>query len=71
MTDRERVREALYEALGPEGCGTACDDAEITEDEEGFSLRLCGFLEPWRLGKTPEEAVSSLRGLSRMGFGPG
>ena len=71
MRERDEVRETLFEVLGPEGCGIVCEDAEILEDEQGFSLRLCGFLEPWRLGATVGEAGAALRRLSGMGFGLG
>lgn len=30
---------------------------------------LCGFMEPWKLGTTVEEAGASLRKLGSMRFG--
>ena len=70
MDEQRQIRETLLEILGEEGCGITCeDDAGIFQDEEGWKLMLCGFMEPWKLGTTVDEARATLRGLGSMGFG--
>lgn len=70
MDDHQLIRETLFEILGEEGCGITCEDnADILHDEEGWKLMLCGFMEPWKLGATVEEARASLKELGSMGFG--
>ena len=70
MEGERQIRETLYEILGEEGCGIACtDDADIFYDEEGWKLMLCGFMEPWKLGATVEDAGNALRNLGSMGYG--
>jgi hypothetical protein len=32
-------------------------------------MMLEGFMEPWKLGQTVEEAQASIKEYSRMGFG--
>jgi hypothetical protein len=63
------LRKTLLDALGEEGCGVACDEADIVEGEQGWTLNLCGFMEPWQLGKSEAEAEASLKGLASMRFG--
>ena len=69
MDEREDIRKYLYELIGDEGCGVSCGEAEIYRDEDGWKLRLEGFMEPWRIGATLDEAKSSLRDYARMGYG--
>ena len=70
MDDQRKIRETLIEILGEEGCGITCeDDADILHDEEGWKLMLCGFMEPWKLGATVDEARAALRDLGSMRFG--
>ncbi|MGC8491284.1 MAG: hypothetical protein ACP5SH_06060 [Syntrophobacteraceae bacterium] len=70
MEDERRIRETLYEILGEEGCGISCEeDADIFHDEEGWKLMLCGFMEPWKLGATVEQARASLKDLGAMRYG--
>ncbi len=70
MDDQQKIRETLFEILGEEGCGITCEDnADILHDEEGWKLMLCGFMEPWKLGATVDEARAALRELGSMGFG--
>ena len=70
MDDQRKIRETLLEILGEEGCGITCeDDTDIFHDEEGWKLMLCGFMEPWKLGATVDEAGATLRELGSMGFG--
>jgi len=59
----------LKDVIGEEGCGVSCEDAEIFEDEEGWKLMLEGFMEPWLLGKTVEEAKAMIKEYASQGFG--
>jgi hypothetical protein len=70
MDDQSAIKTTLFEILGEEGCGVTCeDDAEILHDDEGWKLRLCGFMEPWKLGGTVEEAKTTLKEMGAMRFG--
>jgi hypothetical protein len=69
MSDREKILEALMDILGEEGCGVSCEEATIFQDDEGWKMMLEGFMEPWKLGQTVEEAKSSIREYASMGFG--
>ena len=69
MGDHEKILEALMDVLGEEGCGVSCEEATIFQDEEGWKMMLEGFMEPWRLGHTLEEARTNIRAYSRMSFG--
>ncbi|MEW6664434.1 MAG: hypothetical protein AB1512_04330 [Thermodesulfobacteriota bacterium] len=71
MEDKRELMEYLFQVVGEEGCGVSCDDAEIFQDQEGWKLMLCGFLEPWLLGKTVEEAKSRIKEYASQGFGLG
>ena len=69
MNDRAEIVKFLYDVIGEEGCGVSCSDAEIFEDEKGWKMMLEGFMEPWYIGKTVEEAKTSIREYASMGFG--
>ena len=69
MGDREKILAALMDALGEEGCGVSCEDATIFRDDEGWKMMLEGFMEPWKLGQTVEEARDSIKEYAGMGFG--
>ena len=69
MRDREKILAALMDVLGEEGCGVSCEEATIFMDDEGWKMMLEGFMEPWKLGQTLEEAKTSLREYASMGFG--
>ena len=69
MGDREIILTELMTALGEEGCGVSCEEATVFRDEEGWKMMLEGFMEPWKLGQTLEEAKASIREYARMGFG--
>lgn len=69
MSEREDINRYLYELVGEEGCGVTCDNADIFYDEEGWKLMLEGFMEPWKLGKTVDEAKTSLKEYASQGFG--
>jgi hypothetical protein len=69
MDDREIILSELMGILGEEGCGVSCEEATVFQDEEGWKMMLEGFMEPWKLGQTVEEAKASIREYARMGFG--
>ena len=69
MGDREKILGALMDVLGEEGCGVSCEEATIFRDDEGWKMMLEGFMEPWKLGRTVEEAKARIKAYSRMGFG--
>jgi hypothetical protein len=67
--ERTELLEFLRDVIGEEGCGVSCEEAEIFEDQEGWKLMLEGFMEPWLLGKTVEEAKARIREYASQGFG--
>lgn len=70
MDGSQDIRNALFEIMGAEGCGVTCeDDVDIFHDEEGWKIMLCGFMEPWKLGMTTDEAKATLREYGSMHFG--
>ena len=69
MNDKEKIRQILMDAIGEEGCGVACEEATIFKDDQGWKIMLEGFMEPWPLGHTLDEAVNSIREYAAMGFG--
>lgn len=71
MTEKEEILNFLMEIIGEEGCGIACEEAEIIKDKTGWKMFLEGFMAPWYIGKTVEEAKSSIKEYASMGFGLG
>ena len=69
MDDQEIILDALMQVLGEEGCGVSCEQATIYMDDDGWKMMLEGFMEPWKLGHTLEEAKARIREYGRMGFG--
>ena len=69
MSDKEEILEELMGVLGEEGCGVSCEEATIFKDEDGWKMMLEGFMEPWKLGQTVEEARTSIKEYAAMGFG--
>jgi hypothetical protein len=67
--EREELLEFLRHVVGEEGCGVSCEEAEIFEDQEGWKLMLEGFMEPWLLGNTVEEAKARIKEYASQGFG--
>lgn len=67
--DQQEILNALFEALGEESCGMTCCAPEVFEDENGWQLLMEGFLEPWPLGRTVEEAKAAIHEYTHMGFG--
>ena len=69
MSDREKILAALMDVLGEEGCGVSCEEATLYMDDEGWKMMLEGFMEPWKLGHTVEEAKTRIKEYGQMGFG--
>ena len=69
MDDRDIILNALMDVLGEEGCGVSCEEATVFQDDEGWKMQLEGFMEPWKLGQTVEEAKASIKEYAKMGFG--
>ncbi len=69
--DKQRIFDLVYEIVGEEGCGSACTASEIFQENGEWKLFLCGFLEPWPLGRTFEEVESRLKEYTDQGFGMG
>ena len=71
MTEKEEILNFLMETIGKEGCWVACEEAEIFKDQTGWKMFLEGFMEPWYIGNTVEEAKNSIKKYASMGFGLG
>ncbi len=69
MNDRDTILSALMDALGEEGCGVSCEEATVFQDNDGWKMMLEGFMEPWQLGQTVEEAKARIKEYAKMGFG--
>ena len=69
MSEKGELLDELMAVIGEEGCGASCSEAEIFHDEEGWKMMLEGFMAPWNLGATVEEAKSAIRQYAAMGFG--
>jgi hypothetical protein len=71
MNEKSEIMESLMEVIGEEGCGVACKEADIFHDEEGWKMKLEGFMEPWKLGHTLAEAKKNIQEFAKMGHGLG
>ncbi|NLJ28180.1 hypothetical protein [Desulforhabdus amnigena] len=69
MSDVQEIRETLMDVIGEEGCGVSCTEADVFHDDEGWKMQLECFMGPWKLGKTVEEAKTTIKELGSMGFG--
>ncbi len=69
MSEQGEILAYLHEVVGEEGCGVSCEEADVFKDEDGWKMKLEGFMEPWKLGDTVEEAKKSIREYASMGFG--
>ena len=66
MEEDREIRSYLIETMGEECCEGSCDMADIFRDEEGWKLNMCGFMAPWKLGKTVEEVKARIREYAPM-----
>jgi hypothetical protein len=69
VDEQHDIMKFLLKAIGEEGCGVSCSDADVFLDEDGWKMMLEGFMEPWFLGKTVEEAKARIKEYASMGFG--
>ena len=69
MNGRDEILRFLLDTIGEEGCGVSCQEAEVFEDDQGWKMMLEGFMEPWYLGRTVEEAKARIQEYADMGFG--
>jgi hypothetical protein len=67
--EKEKIYDLLYEIVGEGGCGAACTEAELYQQDGEWKLFLCGFMEPWSLGRTLEEVETRLREYAGQGAG--
>ncbi len=69
MSDKGEILTQLMDTIGEEGCGVSCSEAEVFEDDQGWYMRLEGFMSPWYLGRTVQEAKMRIKEYAAMGFG--
>jgi len=69
VSEKDQLMQALMDAIGEEGCGVSCEEATIYKDSEGWKMMLEGFMEPWNLGATLQEAKAAIKEYASMGFG--
>lgn len=43
MEEKEEILNVLMKAIGEEGCGVSCEEAEVFKDEEGWKMFFGGF----------------------------
>jgi hypothetical protein len=67
--EKRRLYDLLFEIVGEGGCAGACTESDLYEEDGEWKLFLCGFMEPWPLGRTVAEAEASLREYAGQGFG--
>ncbi|MFO7714518.1 hypothetical protein [Desulfosarcina sp.] len=69
--EKQQIYDLLSEIVGEGGCAGACSESDLYQEHGEWKLFLCGFMEPWPLGKTLTEVETSLREYAGQGFGPG
>lgn len=69
--DKHKIYDLLYEIVGEGGCAGACTESELYQEDGEWKLFLCGFMEPWHLGKTLAEAEANLQKYAGQGYGLG
>jgi len=67
--ERHELYNLLYDIVGEGGCAGACSEAELYQEDGEWKLFLCGFMEPWTLGRNIAEAKASLKEYASQGFG--
>lgn len=68
---RQQIHDLLYSIVGEGSCAGACTDAEIYQEDGEWKLFLCGFMEPWSLGKNLAEVELKLWEYTNEVFGLG
>lgn len=69
MTERDKIYDLLVAIVGEDACDDACGESELYQEDGEWKLFLCGFMEPWPVGKTLEEVEANLWKLAEPGFG--
>jgi hypothetical protein len=70
MDDKKELLAYFHEIVGEEGCcGGPCQEINFFKDADGWKVFLEGFMEPWRLGATVEEAKNAIKEYAQMSFG--
>jgi hypothetical protein len=67
--ERQRVYDLLFDIVGEGGCAGACTESELYQENGEWKLFLCGFMAPWRLGKTLAEVESNLKEYAGQRYG--
>jgi len=68
--EKQKIHDMMYDIIGEDACEGTCTDSDLYQEDGEWKLFLCGFMEPWRLGKTLAEVETSLRRHAGPGFGP-
>jgi hypothetical protein len=86
MDEKQEIMQTLYDTFGRDGCGLTCCqpdtkepdssdpvycEPEIYKDETGWKLFMEGFMEPWPLGRTVQEAKAALIAYGHTAYGLG
>jgi len=66
--EKQKIYDLLYEIVGGGECGDACSTEQLYQEDGEWKLFLCGFMEPWPMGKTLAEAEANLREYAGQGF---
>lgn len=66
--EKRKAFALLHEIIGDEGCYGACSDADFYKEDGEWKLFLCGFMEPWPMGKTLAEVETNLRAVAGQSF---
>jgi hypothetical protein len=69
MSEVEQIVSYLMETIGEDACGSVCCAPEVFRDQDGWKLRMEGFMEPWKIGATVDEAKTTIKELASMRFG--
>jgi hypothetical protein len=69
MSEVEQIKSFLMETVGEEACGAVCCDPDVFMDQDGWKLQMEGFMEPWKIGATVDEAKTTIKELASMRFG--
>jgi hypothetical protein len=69
IDEKEKIFKLFYEIVGDGGCAGDCTESELYQQDGEWKLFLCGFMEPWRLGRTLDEVEANLRQYAAQGHG--
>ena len=69
--EKQEIYGLLHEIVGEGGCAGACGESELYQEDGEWKLFLCGFMEPWSVGKTLADVKANLQEYVGQGFGLG